>query len=821
LLYPHTIDGTGLYRSINQDATLSSNGEVIIQKSNLEIEEALEELQPGKVEREESTAKFLNRLLFQIGIDLELDIYHPIIILEDERALIERVLKKLESDVLHDNRELCIRIGNVLWHHGKEIAEYDIDSLRSKSKSIFEQALKYHVIANSSGGDETSFRNLAIVLHTLEDHERSLEFCEMIQKTDAQMLLIKALNLLALGRVSESLAIIDKALDTCESPDFLVDAARLLDSAGRTEEALETLDEALSMDERNGKALLLEFALLMKLGMTEEAKENIRVIERIGILAIPNPDLTPRYVSESDIDEESSKARQEIEIESEAEPSGSGEAVKAEPVDQVEELKAAPAIQTKEPEIKPTPPAEEPKKTPEVPVANSIVPDQEQAEMPNVAPSPPIEETKKVPDIPVVESNIPHEGRIEVPNILPGPPAEEPKIAPQGPVEEPKKTPDVPEAKSNIASKGQIEVPDMVPDPQISDPSASRDSPVVESRPAQKGQTEGPKIVPRGKVEDLKSASEVQVEKPRSEPKGKQGELGVRPALQETESRIEVADGQTVLKSEHADQGVAPITRDDLPAETAKNLIVPSSVPGSNKTDIRSPKPDKKAIEVKPAVIEARTIRPEPVTEKPEDVPRKIEVRNKPHSPPTETPPPPREPKLVKPKGPKKPPEKIPKVDRKTAIKKSKDVPFPQGEAPESEPTSAESWLDRAKAFELLERYDEALDSYDEMLKINERDIRTWMQKIELLKKLGQFEAALDSFTRLIKVFPAKDIFKNQKGRLLLAMGMYDKAALSFNSILEKNPENIPWARKARPTSVTIQRQRSTQRMLEHGTGEG
>lgn len=304
-LYPHTISGSGLAQILAQEAALSSDGTITIQRSHMNLKETIDKFDPRNREKANMASEYLNGLLLQIGVPLKLNMYEPIILLEDDKELIEVLFKNMESDILCGNRKLCLRMGNILWHYGHGLKESGLKLPDSKAEELFKAALKYYFKASSFKNDVVAFGNIAIALYALKDYKRSLEYCDKaLMYGDAQLYLVKGLSLYGIGKMDEALANLNRVIELNPSPPMLLELGKILASIGNSEEALASFDEALKRDEDSEDALLSKYELLAKMGMENEAEEFLRKIKERGIEPRPVRELSPPEVSEVEEEEE-------------------------------------------------------------------------------------------------------------------------------------------------------------------------------------------------------------------------------------------------------------------------------------------------------------------------------------------------------------------------------------------------------------------------------------------------------------------------------------------------------------------------------------
>jgi tetratricopeptide (TPR) repeat protein len=84
-----------------------------------------------------------------------------------------------------------------------------------------------------------------------------------------------------------------------------------------------------------------------------------------------------------------------------------------------------------------------------------------------------------------------------------------------------------------------------------------------------------------------------------------------------------------------------------------------------------------------------------------------------------------------------------------------------------------------------LDRYEEAIASYDQALKIKPDKDEAWYNRGIALDYLGRYEEAIDSFDQALKIKPDKDKAWNNRGVALGYLGRYEEAtgAIPFSRL--------------------------------------
>ncbi|MBU7029400.1 MAG: tetratricopeptide repeat protein [Theionarchaea archaeon] len=102
---------------------------------------------------------------------------------------------------------------------------------------------------------------------------------------------------------------------------------------------------------------------------------------------------------------------------------------------------------------------------------------------------------------------------------------------------------------------------------------------------------------------------------------------------------------------------------------------------------------------------------------------------------------------------------------------------------------SAKSYLSIGLSFEKKGDFDEAIESYEEAIKLNPKNEQAWVYKGIALDNVGRYEEALDCFERAIELNPNDGLALDYKGVELAALGRYEEALVFFDKIIERYPE--------------------------------
>jgi len=84
-----------------------------------------------------------------------------------------------------------------------------------------------------------------------------------------------------------------------------------------------------------------------------------------------------------------------------------------------------------------------------------------------------------------------------------------------------------------------------------------------------------------------------------------------------------------------------------------------------------------------------------------------------------------------------------------------------------------------------LERYDEALESFDKAIEIEPNNILTWGGRGATLGILGRYNEALESYDKVIEIDPNMALAWSSRGMVLVALKRWSKALISYNKAIE------------------------------------
>jgi tetratricopeptide (TPR) repeat protein len=106
---------------------------------------------------------------------------------------------------------------------------------------------------------------------------------------------------------------------------------------------------------------------------------------------------------------------------------------------------------------------------------------------------------------------------------------------------------------------------------------------------------------------------------------------------------------------------------------------------------------------------------------------------------------------------------------------------------------TAEDYVSQGDAFYYEQRYDEAIESYNQALNLQPDFAKAWVQKAKALRRSKQFEAALEANDRAISIDPTFASAWFGKMYTLLKLKQYEEALTAVDRMIEFNPRETAW----------------------------
>jgi tetratricopeptide (TPR) repeat protein len=118
-------------------------------------------------------------------------------------------------------------------------------------------------------------------------------------------------------------------------------------------------------------------------------------------------------------------------------------------------------------------------------------------------------------------------------------------------------------------------------------------------------------------------------------------------------------------------------------------------------------------------------------------------------------------------------------------------------EAIKLDPENAPAWLAKGLALGELERYYEAIEAYDEVLKLDPENAPAWNNKGVIFGEQDKDNEAIEAYDKAIKLDPNDALYWTNLGQVLNRQGKYTKAIEAFNKAIRLDPEDAnAWSGK-------------------------
>ena len=118
-------------------------------------------------------------------------------------------------------------------------------------------------------------------------------------------------------------------------------------------------------------------------------------------------------------------------------------------------------------------------------------------------------------------------------------------------------------------------------------------------------------------------------------------------------------------------------------------------------------------------------------------------------------------------------------------------------EAIRLDPNNEYAWHSKGLALGELDRYNEAIEAYDETIRIDPENAPAWHNKGVALTDKKMYDKALQAYEKAIKLDPSNALTWNNKGVILNIKGNYNKAIEAFNKAIRLDPNDArPWSGK-------------------------
>jgi tetratricopeptide (TPR) repeat protein len=97
-------------------------------------------------------------------------------------------------------------------------------------------------------------------------------------------------------------------------------------------------------------------------------------------------------------------------------------------------------------------------------------------------------------------------------------------------------------------------------------------------------------------------------------------------------------------------------------------------------------------------------------------------------------------------------------------------------------------WYNKGVALGNQGQYDEAIQAFDEAIRLDPNDVRAWNDKGLALVKQGKYDEAIETYDEAIRIDPNNSKAWNRKGTALTEQGKYDEAIKAYDEAIRLNP---------------------------------
>ena len=124
-------------------------------------------------------------------------------------------------------------------------------------------------------------------------------------------------------------------------------------------------------------------------------------------------------------------------------------------------------------------------------------------------------------------------------------------------------------------------------------------------------------------------------------------------------------------------------------------------------------------------------------------------------------------------------------------------------EALEIKPEYQDAWVNRGSALSNLGKYEEALKSYDEALKIKPDSYQAWNNRGNSLFKMGKYKEAIKSFDEALKIKPDFHHARINRGATLSKLGKHEEAIKIYDEAIKlKSDDHLVWNNRGNSLSA-------------------
>lgn len=142
-------------------------------------------------------------------------------------------------------------------------------------------------------------------------------------------------------------------------------------------------------------------------------------------------------------------------------------------------------------------------------------------------------------------------------------------------------------------------------------------------------------------------------------------------------------------------------------------------------------------------------------------------------------------------------------------------------------PSKADSYFYRAKAYGKQGKYDQAIADYTKAIELNPREISSYGSRGDLYRTMRLYDQAIKDFTKAIEIAPRMALIYVDRGRTYFLKGSYDQAIADCSRAIEIEPKTDnayfvradSYERKRMKQEATADLERGAQACIEAGLG--
>jgi tetratricopeptide (TPR) repeat protein len=106
------------------------------------------------------------------------------------------------------------------------------------------------------------------------------------------------------------------------------------------------------------------------------------------------------------------------------------------------------------------------------------------------------------------------------------------------------------------------------------------------------------------------------------------------------------------------------------------------------------------------------------------------------------------------------------------------------------EPTNPTAYIGKGYVLLILRRYAEALDGYEQAIRLDPTNDTAYIGRGITLRLLGRFTEALASYDQALRLAPNNHVVHLERGKVLYGLQRYEEALAAYDQALQLSPEN-------------------------------